>query len=190
MSSSLIRAAAASITAAGLLWALSGCSSGPSSTAKPTSTPTGRKTGVSGADPVGQALTAQTVEYQTAVLTQQVAQVERAFAKTMADRDFNAFVNFVSPEAAFFSGGLVSHGRAEIAAQWQPYFTAKKAPFSWEPDHVEVLPSGKLALSTGPVYQGSTLIGRFNSVWRLDAPNSWHIVFDKGEAICANPAQH
>jgi ketosteroid isomerase-like protein len=114
----------------------------------------------------------------------QVVATERAFAKTMADRDFKAFQQFLSGEAIFFSGSTVEHGPAEIEATWKPYFRGPTAPFSWVPDNVQVVSSGKLALSTGPVYVDGKEVGRFNSVWRLEGTNSWRIVFDKGEAVC------
>jgi ketosteroid isomerase-like protein len=120
-----------------------------------------------------------------AAAVQQVIATEQAFAKTMTNRDFKAFLTFLSPEAVFFSGASVKHGPAEVAVQWQPYFEGRKAPFSWAPDHVEVLASGKLALSTGPVYEDGKIVGRFNSIWRLEADNAWRIVFDKGEAVCS-----
>jgi ketosteroid isomerase-like protein len=116
--------------------------------------------------------------------TQQVTATEQAFAKTMADRNFQAFASFLSPEAVFFSGSQVHRGGDAVAEAWQPYFVGAKAPFSWRPDHVEVLASGKLALSTGPVYEGPNVVGRFNSIWRLESPGTWRIVFDKGEAVC------
>jgi len=119
--------------------------------------------------------------------TSQVIAAERAFAHTMAQRDFKAFVSFISPDAIFFNGSQVERGPAQIAAQWAPYFAQHQAPFSWHPDHVEVLPDGKLALSTGPLIEQGMVVGRFNSIWRLEAPNSWHIVFDKGEAVCSAP---
>ena len=115
----------------------------------------------------------------------QVVATERAFAKTMADRDFKAFQQFLSSEAIFFSGSTVEHGPAEIEAAWRPYFKGPGAPFSWVPDNVQVVPSGKLALSTGPVYVDGKEVGRFNSIWRLDADHTWRIVFDKGEAVCS-----
>ncbi|HEY4974053.1 MAG TPA: nuclear transport factor 2 family protein [Steroidobacteraceae bacterium] len=130
------------------------------------------------------ALNPDTAKAATAAAVQQVIVTEQAFAKTMADRDFKAFVTFLSPDAVFFSGASVKHGPAEVAVQWQPYYEGRKAPFSWAPDHVEVLASGKLALSTGPVYVDGKIVGRFNSIWRLEADNSWRIVFDKGEAVC------
>ena len=62
------------------------------------------------------------------------------------------------------------------------FFDAKEAPFSWAPDHVVVLADGTLAHSTGPVRDPSGLaVARFNSVWRLEAPGVWRVVFDKGE---------
>jgi len=113
----------------------------------------------------------------------QVVTAERAFAKSMTDRSFEAFSSFLSSEAIFFTGSTVEHGAAEIATIWRPYFSGPTAPFSWAPDDVQVLPSGNLALSTGPVYREGKQVGRFNSIWRLEG-GAWRIVFDKGEAIC------
>jgi ketosteroid isomerase-like protein len=118
-----------------------------------------------------------------AAATRQVVATEQAFAKTMADRDFKAFVTFLSPDAVFFSGSDVTRGPVAVAAKWETYFAGREAPFSWTPDHVEVLASGGLALSTGPVFQNHKIVGRFSSIWRLEG-NSWHVVFDKGEAVC------
>jgi len=118
---------------------------------------------------------------------QQVLATEQAFAKTMADRNFNAFMRFVSSEAIFFSGSRGEHGGAEVATAGKPFFSGPTAPFSWRPDTVEVLPSGKLALSTGPIYVQGREVGRFNSIWRLESDQTWRIVFDKGEAVCPAP---
>jgi ketosteroid isomerase-like protein len=118
-------------------------------------------------------------------LRQQVTDTERAFAKTMADRNFAAFQEFLSPEAVFFSGQQPTTGKAEVAQQWKALFAKPEAPFSWEPETVVVLPSGALALSTGPVRDAhGVLIARFTSIWRLEAPNTWRIVFDKGSDVC------
>jgi ketosteroid isomerase-like protein len=115
-----------------------------------------------------------------------VRSTELAFAKAMADRDFNAFVSHLSRDAVFFDDHAIQHGAAEVSAAWKPLFNGPKAPFSWAPDHVEVLASGDLALSTGPVIVNDKVVGRFNSIWRLEAPGTWRIVFDKGEPVCAD----
>lgn len=117
-------------------------------------------------------------------LTHKVRETEEAFAKTMADRDHDAFSTFLSAEAVFLSAAT-ARGRDQVADQWQRFFAGPEAPFSWQPETVEVLASGSLALSTGPVHDPEgRLISRFASVWRQEAPGSWRIVFDKGEKVC------
>jgi ketosteroid isomerase-like protein len=109
---------------------------------------------------------------------EQVFATERAFAATMAARDLEAFSTFLSEEAIFFSGDL--RGKQAVVDGWAPMFEGATAPFSWEPDRVEVLPSGTLALSTGIVRNpDGVAVSRFNSVWRLE-DGAWRIVFDKG----------
>lgn len=117
-------------------------------------------------------------------MRQQVEQAERAFAQTMADRDFDAFLQYLSPEAVFFSAGGVRRGRAAVGAAWRDYYNGAVAPFSWAPDQVEVLDSGTLALSTGLVRNSEGQpIGRFNSIWRRDADGRWRVIFDKGQPL-------
>jgi ketosteroid isomerase-like protein len=118
-------------------------------------------------------------------LQQQVHQTEQAFARSMAQRDLNAFGQFVATEAVFFQSTQVLRGKPAVLAAWQAYFTGPQAPFSWEPDQVEVLASGTLATSSGPVRDAQgRLIARFHSVWRLEAPGLWRIVFDRGQSVC------
>lgn len=119
-----------------------------------------------------------------AVAIEQVRAAELAFAKAMADRDFAAFMSHVSPTAVFFGGKAVEHGPTEIAAAWRPLFSDFEAPFAWAPDAIEVLSSGDLAFSSGPVVIKGKVVGRYNSIWRLEGANTWHIVFDKGETVC------
>ena len=116
-------------------------------------------------------------------LQQQVFQTERAFAKTMADRDHAAFATFLAEETVFFSGPVPLRGKAAVAAWWKRFYEQPEAPFSWEPERVEVLDSGTLALTTGPVRDPSgKLTGSFTSIWRQEKPGVWRIVFDKGNA--------
>ena len=116
---------------------------------------------------------------------QQVMDTERAFAKTMADRDAAAFSSFVSKEAIFFGGPGPLRGHDAVVDAWKRFFEKPDAPFSWEPDEVEVLDSGTLALSSGPVYDpDGKLIARFSSIWRQESPGVWRIIFDKGSDVC------
>jgi ketosteroid isomerase-like protein len=119
-----------------------------------------------------------------AAQTERTADVEAreiAFAATMADRDFDAFLTFISPEAVFFNGNEPLRGRDAIASAWAPFFEGRTAPFSWHPDVVEVLASGALALTSGPVRDtDGVVVGRFNSIWRREPDGVWMVVFDKG----------
>lgn len=113
-----------------------------------------------------------------------VSDAERAFADSMARRDLAAFSSFVSAEAVFFSGSdgsRVLRGRNAVVEGWKRYFDGPKAPFSWGPESAEVLESGALAMTTGPVRDESGKInGRFSSVWRLEPDGRWRVIFDRG----------
>lgn len=119
-----------------------------------------------------------------AALTEQVRRTEIAFAKTMADRDLSGFESFLSKDAMFVGRSGVMRGPKAVAAGWRHYFEGAQAPFSWAPETVEVIESGTLALSSGPVRdpQGKR-IGTFNSVWRREG-SGWKIVIDHGCPPC------
>ena len=108
-----------------------------------------------------------------------------AFAKTMADRDPAAFASFLSKETIFMSNGVATRGARQVAERWRRFFDGAEAPFSWTPEFVEVLESGALALSSGPVRDPSgKRIGTFNSVWRREGKGRWKIVLDNGCPAC------
>ena len=116
--------------------------------------------------------------------TEQVRAREVAFAKTMADRDHAAFAGFVSEEALFL-GPTVLRGREAVAEGWEPFFQGPQAPFSWEPERVEVVTSATLAISTGPVRgPDGQRVGTFTSTWRLEPDGQWRVVLDSGCPPC------
>ena len=120
-----------------------------------------------------------------AELKEQVRRTEIAFAKTLADRNPTAFASFLAPDTIFMSVAKISRGPAEVAARWKAYFEGAQAPFSWAPEQVEVIDSGTLAMSSGPVLDPSgKRIGTFNSVWRREANGQWKIVLDNGCPAC------
>ena len=113
---------------------------------------------------------------------------EVAFAKTMADRDHAAFKAFVADEALFMGSETVLRGREAVAQGWRPYFEGEKAPFAWAPERVEVVDSGTLAISTGPVFDPEgRRVGTFNSTWRLEKDGIWRVVLDIGCPPCQSP---
>ena len=114
-------------------------------------------------------------------LAAQVRAAEAGFARSMAERDHAAFVAHLAEETVFFSERGVLRGRSAVAAGWKAYFDSPEAPCSRQPESVEVLDSGTLAHSSGPVFApDGRRIATFNSVWRREADGRWRIVFDKG----------
>jgi ketosteroid isomerase-like protein len=113
-------------------------------------------------------------------LARQVRATETAFARAMAARDATAFASHIADEAVFL-GQRPLRGKATVVAEWKRYFEGAQAPFSWEPETVEVLDSGTLALTRGPVRdEKGQQTGTFNSIWRREADGRWKIVFDMG----------
>ena len=90
------------------------------------------------------------------------------------------FAGFVSEEAVFV-GRSALRGRTAVVDGWRSYFDGPDAPFSWAPETVEVLDSGSLAMTSGPVYdpQGAR-IGTFHSTWRREGDGRWRVIFDQG----------
>jgi ketosteroid isomerase-like protein len=123
-----------------------------------------------------------------AELREQVRQTEIAFARTMAARDHAAFVSFLADETVFM-GRTTLRGRTAVAEAWKHFYEGAQAPFSWEPDRVEVLDSGRLGITSGPVRDPSgNRTGTFNSVWRREDDGRWRIIFDLGCPPCQAPA--
>jgi len=118
-------------------------------------------------------------------LMREVADTERAFARTMASRDFEAFQRFIADDAVFIDKPAPLRGRRQVAAGWKPLFAKPEAPFSWEPEEVQVVGSGGLALTHGAVRDpAGKPIGTFTSVWRRDPDGAWRIVLDRGDRAC------
>ena len=118
-------------------------------------------------------------------LTQQVRDAENAFAATMAARDHKAFATFIADDAIFFGGDTPARGKAAVVESWKGLYEKPNAPFSWRSETVEVLDSGKLAHSSGPVLNAKgERVATFNSIWRRERDGSWKVVFDKGCDAC------
>ena len=114
-----------------------------------------------------------------------VTDAEIAFARTMANRDHRAFLEFVAAEAVFLNGGKPLVGRDAVGRHWERFYSGPTAPFSWRPDLVVVLDSGTLAQSVGPVSNpAGKVVARFYSTWRLEDDGRWRVVFDDGYDVC------
>ena len=127
---------------------------------------------------------AMSAEEQTK-LEAEVRAAETAFAKSMADRDPQAFAKWVADDAVFFGRDKVTRGKQAVVDSWAGLFEGPNAPFSWSSEAAVVLESGTLALSYGPVLGADgKRFGTFNSVWRREKDGSWKVIFDKGCDYC------
>jgi len=118
-------------------------------------------------------------------LHRQVVATEKAFARSMQDRDFDAFRSFLADDAIFVANPEPFRGKEAVALAWGRYFEDAEAPFSWGPEKVVVSDSGELALSSGPVYNpDGAEIGTFTSIWQRESAGDWRIIFDKGGCSC------
>ncbi len=125
-----------------------------------------------------------------AQLEDQVRRTEIAFAKTMADRNLEGFKSFLADETVFIARKGPLRGKQAVVDTWKPLYEGPAAPFSWAPDTVQVLDSGTLAMTSGPVADPSgKLVGIFTSIWRKEKDGKWRIVFDKGGCPCEAPKQ-
>lgn len=113
---------------------------------------------------------------------------ETAFAATMAARDLDAFAAHIADDAVFINGGKPLRGKAAIVEHWKRFYAAPRAPFSWKPELVEAIDSGRLGYSEGPVSNpDGVVVARYVSTWRLDESGTWKIVFDNGYEVCNCP---
>lgn len=118
-------------------------------------------------------------------LAEQVRAAETAFAGSMAARDFAAFASWVADDAVFVNGGKPLRGKPAVLAHWERFFRGPAAPFSWKPEIVEVLASGQLAYSEGPVsLPDGRVVARYASTWRRNPDGGWRVVLDNGYDVC------
>ena len=87
-----------------------------------------------------------------------------------------------------FMGRSTLRGKAAVAAAWKAFYEAPKAPFSWTPERVEVLDSGALGMTSGPVYDenGQRSSDGIASKRIGDSANNPR----HGDTVIANAANH
>ena len=125
---------------------------------------------------------------RTADLQRQVADTERAFAKTMADRNHAAFTSFLADETIFFTSTKALRGKSQVADFWKRFYEGPTAAVFVAARNGRSAGFGRARVVLGPVRdpQGK-LFATFTSIWRLEAPGTWRIIFDKGNEVCDCP---
>jgi len=104
----------------------------------------------------------------------------------MADRDFKAFITFLSPDAVFFSGSCrQTRARRGGGRSGNRYFRRPQSAIFLGTRSCRSAGLGRARTEHRAGVRGpQDRPVAFNSIWRLESDNVWRIVFDKGEAVC------
>ena len=129
-----------------------------------------------------------TPKLSNAELQRQVADTERAFAKTMADRNLAAFASLLADDTVFFTSTRALRGKSAGDRLLEAVLRRSDAPFSWQPETSKCWTRATSRSRPAPcgTRQGK-LVATFTSIWRLEAPGTWRIIFDKGNDVCDCP---
>ena len=120
---------------------------------------------------------------------------ELSFAKSVADRDAEAFAAHLHEDAAFgVSRPGVTRGRAAITADWAGLIEGTRVRLAWYPTHTAIGGVPDIAWSSGPALYEAVdpadpvphRIGAFTSVWHRGGDGVWRVLFDDG--IAPRPA--
>ena len=122
----------------------------------------------------------------------QMVKADRDFARSVADRNRQAFLSFVA-EVTTFNGGTATEvrGRDAVMKDWENLFEPNGPTLTWQPTKGEVIASGDVGYTTGrsvfrtKAKDGTTTerLGVYLTVWRKQPDGSWKAVFDTGSSL-------
>ena len=122
----------------------------------------------------------------------ELIEVDRAFARSMAEGGLDAWVQHFAPEGAMISGQGEITGEPYIRAAMAPVLTDSTVAFTWSPQRARVAESGELGYtvgdyrisrrdSTGQVAETLDR-GKYVSIWRRQPDGTWKVVADIGSS--------
>lgn len=128
------------------------------------------------------------------VIAAEVRCAEIMFSLSVEHKDIDAFAAMIDADARFVSD-VVTRGSEAVVENWSGFFEPGGPRIAWRPQFIEVLESGDLALSRGPYrmrvanddLEIDEFWGTYNSVWRKNQHDQWHIVFDAGNTASEPP---
>lgn len=117
--------------------------------------------------------------------TQQVREVEIAFAAAARAKDYEKAMSFWDEDIHFFNEGKMSTGMAAQRKNWE-FLKDPNVTITWSPEIVEA--SGGLGYTTGPYElrvkqkDGTEKVsrGRYATVWRRKPDGKWKAALDIG----------
>ncbi|MGH7589434.1 MAG: YybH family protein [Gemmatimonadota bacterium] len=122
----------------------------------------------------------------------ELIEVDREFARSMAEGGLDAWVEHFAPEGAMISGQGEITGEPYIRAAMAPVLTDSTVVFTWTPQRARVAESGELGYTVGDYrisrrdsmdQVAETLDrGKYVSIWRRQPDGTWKVVVDIGNS--------
>jgi ketosteroid isomerase-like protein len=132
---------------------------------------------------------AQTPAPNLQAATDQIVKSDAAFAQSVAEKNREKFLSFLS-EPTTFNGGTPGElrGRDAVMKAWSDFFAPDGPALTWEPIKGEVFPPGLVGYTTGRSIlrrkgadgKVTEQHGQYLTVWRKQTDGSWKVVFDTG----------
>jgi len=122
---------------------------------------------------------------ETAVLTEQLLAVDRAWAETPPDAD--AFASFFAAGGRLFPPGApLAEGQEAILELMRPLFASPGYALEWQATAADVAASGDLGFTFGTFEQKgqdeagapTRVVGKYVTVWRRGDDRTWRVVAD------------
>lgn len=114
---------------------------------------------------------------------------EKAFARAVAAKDMDRFLEFWADDGAVFPPGApIANGKVAIRAEWGALLSDKEASLAWTPARAEVARSGDLGYTWGTYVltrmrdgkEDTRRTGKYLTIWRRGADGTWRVAADIG----------
>ncbi len=118
---------------------------------------------------------------------QVLVNADREFARAVAARRLEGWMEYMADDAVLFSGKPVV-GTAAIRTAFGPSFADPAYSLTWEPERAHMFPSGNMGYTSGHYDRkakdqaGNSVVshGAYITVWRQQADGKWKVVADGG----------
>lgn len=113
---------------------------------------------------------------------------DREFARNVATRGTEGWVNAFATDGMMFDGAQPVVGHDAIRAYMGPAFDSGQFLLTWDPVDARIASSGDLGYTRGrwesrrPTPEGSEVTGSgtYVTIWQQDAEGKWRVVLDIG----------
>ena len=125
---------------------------------------------------------------QTTSSEKGVMEADRAFNKATQAGRLEGWMSFMADNVVLFGIKPPVVGKDAVRKFYEPNFADPDFTLTWEPNHGELYPSGKVGYTSGrwtirmKTAKGDTIErhGSYLTVWELQKDGSWKVIADGG----------